>query len=52
MTEILNFTTIEEKKQVLEVWDTKNFIKFWENCKKVKIELTGPKKVIFLNVFR
>ena len=25
---------------------------FLENCKKVKIEVTGPKKVNFLNVFR
>ena len=24
---------------------------FWENCKKIKIELTGPKKAQF-NVFR
>ena len=27
MMEILNFKTIEEKKGVLEVWDTKNYIK-------------------------
>ena len=27
MTEILNFTTIGEKKWVLEDWATKNFIK-------------------------
>ena len=27
MTEILNFTTVEEKKRVLEVLATKNFIK-------------------------
>ena len=27
MTEIFNFTTIEEKKRVLEVWAKKNVIK-------------------------
>ena len=58
MAEIFNFSTIEEKKRVLEVWATKNFIKdemtgrvdivgciLEKNCKKVKIEVTGPKKV-------
>ena len=62
MTEILSFTTIEEKKKVLA---TKKIPKrqndqngqntlaqFSENCKKVKIEVKGPRKVIVLNVFR
>ena len=52
------------KKRILEVWATKNLMKdnyrkgqyslacFWENYKKVKIEVTGPKKLNFWKVYR
>ena len=53
----LNFQPLEKnEKKVIEVWAKKTFIKevlfthFWENCKKVKIQDTGPKKAQFVNV--
>ena len=60
MAEIFNISTFKtktNKKRVIEVWAEKKFIKrqndwkgrltlahFGENCKKVKIEVAGPKK--------
>ena len=65
MAEISNFSTIEQKKTSSRSLSYKNFHKrqndrkgrysqghFWENCKKVKIEVTGPKIVDLWKVFR
>ena len=56
MPEIFNFSTFG-KKGGLEVWATKipkdryTMAHFWVNCKKVKIEVTGPKKAQFFFMF-
>ena len=62
MVKILTFEKWR-KKRVLDVWATKfsqrndrqgwySLAHFWENCKKVKMEVTGPKKVDLCKVFR